>query len=422
MDNNLFGRRTMRAGPYFSCCLVLLVWAIAGQPAFAQNTSTCDNVDWFAVQQTKSGGAKLSPLCQGELDAAADRRSIAERELKAVVEQAPQSADAYEAHSALLHFYLRIGRFHDAEAQILAMLAAKPSAPDLANVRSLFALLANYPDLALDSSHAASVRSETVAGNVFMPVNVNGVPRTYMLDTGLNLSLMSETEAAHLGLVPQSSTTKLTDISGLNGPELRIVEVESLVAGMTHLSHVPFLVVADTNGAFVGIPEDQHAIIGIQPLLALGTLSFQADGAIRIADSSEPSATSVPLLFDGALPLTQIEYEARRLTVTFDMGATQTTFDPPFAKLYPELIRKGSSETHALNGLSGSTAQRSVSLPSLEFRFGRVVRLAPTIILLDQTTGQSAWAAANLGYDLMQQAKPFVLDFRAMKIEFPRMH
>jgi hypothetical protein len=46
-----------------------------------------------------------------------------------------------------VHFYLRIGRFHDAEAQILAMLAAKPAAPDLANVRSLFALLANYPDL-----------------------------------------------------------------------------------------------------------------------------------------------------------------------------------------------------------------------------------------------------------------------------------
>ncbi|HWO29422.1 MAG TPA: hypothetical protein VNO32_11570, partial [Candidatus Acidoferrum sp.] len=178
--------------------------------------------------------------------------------------------------------------------------------------------------------------------------------------------------------------------------------------------------VADTNGAFVGIPEDQHAILGIQPLLALGTLSFQADGAIRIADKSERGTTTAPLLFDGALPLTQIEYAGRRLTVTFDMGATQTTLDPPFAKLYPELLRRSRNETHALNGLSGTTAQRAVSLPSLEFRFGRAVHLVPAIILLDQTTTQSAWATANLGYDLMQQARPFVLDFRAMRIEFPR--
>jgi hypothetical protein len=415
----------MRTGLCFSCCRIVLAciaFAIAHQPVFAQNLSFCGNADWFAVQEAQVRGKKLSPLCQGELDAAADRRSIAERELKTVIEHAPQSADAYEAHSALSHFYLRSGRFHDAEAHILAMLAAKPSAPDLANVRSLFALLANHPDLRVASSHSASIRSQTIDGNVFMPVIVNGSARTYMLDTGLNLSMMSEAEAAHLGLTPQSSTTRLSDISGLSGPELRLVEVENLVIGGTHLRHVPFLVVADTNGAFVGIPENQHAILGIQPLLALGTLSFETDGTLRVADKAERSATTVPLLFDGELPLTRIDYEGRPLTVTFDMGATQTTVDPPFAILYPELVRSGSSESHRLNGLSGATAQRSVSLPDLDFRFGREVHLAPAIILLDQTTGTSAWAAANLGYDLMRQARPFTLDFRRMKIEFARIH
>jgi predicted aspartyl protease len=414
----------MRTGLRFSCrhiVLAFIVFPIA-HPVFAQNVSSCGNADWFAVQQAQVQGKKLSLLCHGELNAAADRRGVAERELKTVIEHAPQNADAYEAHSALVHFYLRIGRFHDAEAQILAMLAAKPTASDLANVRSLFALLANYPDLTVPSSHPAGVRSQTIDGNVFMPVTANGIPRNYMLDTGLNLSMMSEKEAVHLGLTPQSSTTRLNDISGLNGPELRIVEVENLVIGGTHLKHVPFLVVADTNGAFVGIPEDEHAILGIQPLLALGTLSFQTDGMLRIADKAERSATTAPLLFDGALPLTQIDYEGRPLTVTFDMGATQTTFDPPFAKLYPELLQRGSSESHTLNGLSGTTAQRSVSLPYLDFRFGREVHLAPAIILLDQTTGASAWAAANLGYDLMRQARPFTLDFRRMKIEFARTH
>jgi hypothetical protein len=52
-------------------------------------------------------------------------------------------------------------------------------------------------------------------------------------------------------------------------------------------------------------------------------------------------------------------------------------------------------------------------------QFGREVDLTPAVILLDQTTGASAWAAANLGYDLMQQARPFTLNFRRMKIESP---
>jgi hypothetical protein len=415
----------MRTGLRFSYSHILLAYIgflIAHQAVLAQNGASCGNGDWFTVQKLQAQGKKLSSLCQGELDAAGDHRGVAERELKTVIEQAPESADAYEAHSALSHFYLRIGRFHDAEAQILAMLAAKPTAPDLANVRSLFALLGDHPNLRVSSSHPVSVHSQTIDGNVFMPVVVNGLARNYMLDTGLNLSLMSDLEAAHLGLTPQSSTTRLSDISGLNGPELRIVEVENLVIGSTHISHVPFLVVADSNGAFVGIPKDQHAILGIQPLLALGTLSFHTDGTLRVADKAEPSVTTAPLLFEGELPLTQINYKGRPLTVTFDMGATQTTIDPPFAKLYPELLRGGSSESHTLNGLSGTTAQRSVSLPHLDFQFGREVDLTPAVILLDQTTGASAWAAANLGYDLMQQARPFTLNFRRMKIEFTKTH
>jgi predicted aspartyl protease len=410
--------RECRRALLLSTCFVL----VGAQSLLAQNASSCSSPDWFVVQQTQREGHELSPLCKGELDAAEDHREAAESELKAVIQGASQSADAFEAHSTLTHFYLRIGRFHDANAQILAMLVTKPTAPDLQNVRSLFALLATYPDLAVVSSHPATVSSHMIDGNVFAPVTVNGSTGAYMLDTGLNLSMMSEAEARELGLVPQSSATSVTDISGLSGPGARVVQVDSLVIGATHLRHVPFLVVADTNGAFVGIPPGQHAILGIQPLLALGTLSFRRNGTIHIAGKAEPASTTAPLLFDGALPLSEIVYRGRPLTVTFDMGATQTTLDPPFAKLYPETLRSGNSENHTLNGISGSTVQRSVSLPHLAFTFGRDVDLAPATILLDETTGASAWAAANLGYDLMQQARPFTIDFQRMVIVFPAAH
>jgi predicted aspartyl protease len=339
--------------------------------------------------------------------------------LNEVIKAAPHSDDAYAARSALAQFYLRVGRFHDAEAQIEAMLAAKPYAADLANVHSLYALLVAHPDMTVHSDRAASVLSQTIEGNLFVPVTVNGSARSYMLDTGLDLSLMSEVEAKHLRLKPKSSTTRLNDISGLAGSAVRVVVVNDLAVGAIHLRHVPFLVVADTNGAFVGIPSDQHGILGIQPLVALRRLSFEANGVLTINGKDEPGATTEPLLFVGTSPITQIAYQGRALPVTFDTGATQTTLNPPFAKAFPEVVRSGQSQNHDMHGLSGTTVQRSVSVPRLSLEFGRKVELAPATILLDQTTGASAWAGANLGFDLMQQARPFTVDFSEMKIEFP---
>lgn len=390
------------------------------QPMFAAGASSCGGSDWFAVQQSYVDGKKLSPLCKGALDAAEDHRRAAEEELNAVIHQDPHSVDAYEAQSTLSHFYLRIGRFHDAAIQVRAMLAAKPAAPDLKNVGSLLELLAGHHDLTAVETRPANVRSETIDGNIYIPVRASGFAGTYMIDTGANLSIMSKLEAARLGLTPRSSSTTLSDIGGAASAPLQIVEVDDLVIGSTHLRHMPFLVFADTNGAFAGVPPGHCGILGIQPLLALGTLGFRPDGMLSVGGKAQTGATTEPLLFDGEMPLTQISYRDKTLPVTFDVGATQTTFNPPFAKLYPGLLQEGMNESHTLNGLSGSTVKRSVSLPRLVLSFGREVTLAPATILLDQTGESSGWSAANLGYDVVQQARPLTINFRDMRIDFDR--
>lgn len=398
-----------------AACFIL----IGTEPLSPQEASSCGGSDWFAVQQSQRAGRSLSPICKAELDAAEDHREAAQAELNAAIQRSPESADAYAAHSTLAHFYLRIGRFHDANGEILEMLAARPKAPDLQNVRSLFSLLASVPDLAIVAVRPGTVRTHVIDGNVFAPVTVNGFARAYMLDTGLSLSMMSESEAKSLGLTTQTSTTAVSDISGLSGPGAKIVQVDRLSVGGTELRHIPFLVVSDANGAFVGIPPGQHGVLGIQPLLALGTLEFRKDGTLTIGGRTEAGHTGEPMLFDGSMPLSQIVYRGRPLPVTFDVGATQTTLNPPFAKLFPDVVEEGKRTSHTLNGISGTTEQRSVVLPHLKLIFGREVDLSPATILLGETTGTSSYAAANLGYDLMQQAMPFTIDFRDMRITFP---
>lgn len=397
--------------------------AIAPFQALSQDASSCGYPDWFAVQHAQVEGRHLSPLCKGELDASEDHRSLAERELNAVIAAAPQSAAAYKAHATLSQFYLRIGRFHDAEAQIEAMLAVKPNAPDLVNIHSLIKILANHPDMAVSNADAtASVNTHVMYGNVFAPVTMNGTATSYMLDTGADFSIMSDVEAARLRLRPESSTTTTSDISGRSGEQLKVVVIDDLIFGATHLRHVPFFVIADTNDAFSGTPSDQHGILGIQPLVAVRKLTFRADGKLVIAGKTEPAIAKAPILFADRMPLTQIRYRDRPLTVTLDLGATQTTLNPLFGRLFPDVVQSGKTQSHDLTGVSGTTVQQSVSVPHLTLQFGRNVNLTPATILLNQTTGASAGATANLGFDLMQQAEPFTIDFRTMNIEFSPGH
>lgn len=399
--------------------LIACALALAGPLLRAEKNASCDGSDWFSIQQAQIQGKKLSSLCQAELDVAANRILVGTRELNSIIRQAPQSAEAYEARSTLTHLYLRIGRFHDAEAQIAAMLAIKPTAADLRNLSSLFELLAGYPDLTVSSRRPSVLRAQIDDGNIFAPVTVNGLAGTYMLDSGLNLSMMSESEAQRLHLAPQSSIATLSDISGREGAKLRVVNVDDLIVGGTHLRHVPFLVVDDRNGAFTGLPSGHRGILGIQPLLALEVLTFRADDTLEIGSHTAPVRNTAPLLFDRAMPLTQIEFQGKRLTVTLDCGATQTTLNPPFARLYPALARSGTQAAHAMNGLSGTTSFASFSLPHLDFTFGRHVVLAPAVILASMTTRTSSWASANLGFDLLKQARPFTLNFKRMEVEFP---
>ncbi|HTZ45956.1 MAG TPA: hypothetical protein VMH20_00085, partial [Verrucomicrobiae bacterium] len=177
----------------FAACVLLQLGGAMARPAAE---TACSNPDWFAVRQAYLEGKPLTALCKGQLQAAEGQMSAAEQDLGAIVRGAPKSEDAYQARSTLAHVYFRLGRFHDAEAQLAAMALMKPGAADVRNVGPLYVLLARSADVAVDRSEPATVSSKMIEGNVFAPVTVNGTETAYMVDTGMNLSMMSESEAA----------------------------------------------------------------------------------------------------------------------------------------------------------------------------------------------------------------------------------
>jgi predicted aspartyl protease len=237
------------------------------------------------------------------------------------------------------------------------------------------------------------------------------------VDTGANISIICESEARRLGLKVEETATKMYDITGTQAP-MRVTEASDLWIGKTHLRHVAFTVYPDALGLF-DLPEGQKGALGISVLIALGAFRIDKENHFEILPPPLPaSAKTIPLAFDGIMPITEMSLNGKTLSFTFDTGATHTVLGPPFAAAFPESMRTGTKKGHKQTGLNGSTTQESVELPSVRFLFGREVELAPASVLLKTTTGASEWAAGNLGFDLVLQTLPITIDFRAMQLRF----
>jgi hypothetical protein len=394
----------------------VILFAAACLPALADSQpDLCETHNWFQLRKQVAGGA-ASPLCKGAVDASFEKRADAERELNAVIRDLPHSASSYRAHEILGVMYFREGRYRKAAAQLDQMLAQKPDAEDAKAMHSLFAALARYPGQIVASSKPSTLRSEMIEGSLFVPVTANGVAGSYIVDSGANLSMMSESEARRLGLKLEETSTKVADIS-LTGAAVRVANMPDLWIGKTHLKNVAFVVSPDTSMPFVDLPEGRRGALGIPVLLALGSFRLDKENRFEIQPGSPPaSAKVVPLAFDGATPVTQMSLGGKTLNFVFDTGADPTYLGPIFMAAFPDLMLTGVKKDRTLKGIGGNTNREAVVLPSVRFTLGKVVELAPATVLLNPDFLNGEWSAGNLGLDLISQTIPLTIDFRAMQL------
>ncbi len=399
-----------------------LVWPLllsltTSLTAAAQAPDVCSR-DPFVLKKAVASGA-ASAFCAGILSADEQKARAAERELRAIINREPRSEDAYQAHSNLFSMYFRDGQYRLANKELGQMLAEKPGQPDTLAIRSLVRALSQIPDMRVSARKTLSIQSEHSDGNLHIPIRINGRLATYIVDTGANLSMMSESEAKRLGLTVTSSASSLTGIGGAQTSTAKVADASDLMIGQTHIRNSAFVVLPDSEEPFVELPEEQRGILGLPFLMALGSFRIDPNGTVTIAppETAAPS-NSAPLAFVDLNPVTQVGFSGQALTFTLDTGATSTTLNPAFARQFPATVNEGTVKSHKLTGFGGSTEESSSIVPSLGFEFGRPVSLVPATIFLSDGKISQVWAAGNLGFDLMQKALPLTIDFSHMRVEF----
>ena len=328
-----------------------------------------------------------------------------------------QQRAAYEELASAL---MRVGRYGDsAHALAQALNLMPPGDADRAatqNSQALYGSFADVPPQTVEFGRDVSTRASLDAlGTWDVPVRVNGREGEWIFDTGANLSTLSESEAARIGLKPHETGTYVNGSTGKKNP-LRFAVAQDLLLGNAHLHNVIFLILSD-QGLYIGPLKYQiRGILGLPVLRALGCVRMSAKGELRL-ETKATEGTGPPNLFlDGWELIAEVRHGDHRLQMFFDTGSNASFVYPSFRdSLTADEIAKLKRKQDVVGGAGGTMSPMTEVAPTLSLRIlRRSVELKDISLLPDQPKGGRSYRDGVLGMDALHEG--FTLDFRNMQL------
>src|SRR5690348_13044132 len=126
-------------------CLPLLLtgWAAGQMPDLKH---LYDQHRWAELREQFKHVEAAPPLYLGAIASAWNDTTNAEKYLKEVIEGAPDSAEAAEAHEQLGYIYARSGRYRYVVRELDSIARISPNRTDVKNIRQIYAAFAKHPN------------------------------------------------------------------------------------------------------------------------------------------------------------------------------------------------------------------------------------------------------------------------------------
>ena len=379
--------------------------------------SLYDDHQWIELRDAVKSSAKAPAFYRGAVDASFNDFSAADKHLRAALESAPPAELADAAHELLIELYMRSGRYRDTLGMIETALRRNPGAEDLKNVHALYSALSRFPEQTMAAHGASKVRYRMKQGNMFVPFTVNGKQSDFLVDTGANFSLISESEARRLGLqISDATGATMGDSSGTQ-LSFRIAMADRLTLGTVEFRHVLFFVVGDDQQPFVSLAEGERGVIGFPVLFALEKLRWNKTGEFETGFASRPAKAGKPnMYFDGMRMFVRAEFTQGKLNMFIDSGANTSRLVPRFASDYPAFVQQfGVKGSDRVTGVSGSVEVDVMTLPELKLNVrGSEATLSAVPVLMKDTADDMDQCHAWIGMDLLSRVDSVTIDFKAM--------
>jgi hypothetical protein len=334
--------------------------------------------------------------------------------LLVAVGHAQDRSSADEERSERLTMYLRTGRYADARQLIDEMLKTEPR-DDLKNVREVFG---SGPNMRVRRA-SASFACDVSPTGVLMPLTVNGARAEWLVDTGANVTIVSDAEATRLGLVIRDSKGRAADLAG-GSTGVRTAIAPQVVIGSTRFEDVPFLVTPSTQMPWKELPSGRQGILGLPLVIALDSLRWTRTGMCHTGSAAlQDSSSAGPsnLKYAGLHVISNVEVDGRKLEFILDTGNQAGTqlwerFGREFDALVKEHGRKGSA---TVTQFGGSAEREIILVPDVRLNVGGRAATLAQGKLFSKPVGDDRFHGL-LGMDVLSQATEVTIDFRSMTL------
>jgi hypothetical protein len=250
-------------------------------------------------------------------------------------------------------------------------------------------------------------------GSKSADVTVNGVTLPWIMDTGAEISVVTESTAAKLGvrILPGSSDVGTSTSNRVTG-KLGVID-KATIGGAT-VENLPVLILPD---AMLQLGKDYTipGIFGLPAFAALGRVAW-LDGGTRLAlgtDAPMPKGRTVRVYWheDGlGIP---IATPLGTAGAQFDSGADSTALRRPgLALLTKDQVAAAAERDATIGGAGGYVKTKVRVLPRLDYSID-----AAPLTALKLTIEDNDSSAGRVGSDMIAQLKLLTIDFATMTLQ-----
>jgi len=255
-------------------------------------------------------------------------------------------------------------------------------------------------------------------GTLDVDVIAEGVTGPWMLDSGANYSIVSESFAKRLKLEAAGSITGVGSITGID-VDSRVAIVKELRLGSITVRNVAVLVVRDEL-LHVKLPTTEYQIdaaLGFPVFQALGKVTIRGDATITAAPRSAPLVDGATMYMNELTPVLALTTQGRSLPFTLDTGANSTDLWHAYWETVGDDASSWPHRTRRSSGLGGAKTFDIVLQPELRLLVGNDVVILKDVPIEagDQHGAGDQPMFGNIGQDLWRNAAGFTMDLRSMR-------
>ena len=371
---------------------------------------------WFELRSIPVADRYAAALTKGALALAFNQPAEAERQLKLAIRLAKGGEQINAAREKLVVLYLLHGRLRDSVAQMRFALKRDPSRQDLQAMLDLFGPLSSSPPFtARLPKGGAPLPCEVKPDGVWIKLNANGKPVTWLLDTGANFSTIAESEARLLGVETHGGAGVARDLAG-GEVTANTGVIQRIAIGAIEIRNLPVLILPDGQPPWDEWAPGHRGIIGISAILALQTISWTPESMCRAGAESSHHGETPNLAFDHFNPVVRTTLDGKPLDFILDTGnQSGTQLWSRFKAEFPAVVSAPgvTTATTKVTQAGGSNERPITNIPELRLNAGGLAALLKPAQLFSKPVGND-YLHGLLGMDVYSQAREIVIDFRTM--------